>query len=357
MMREWTGPRPAWGRSPGGGATMTKALDEIRRVFTEGTLAGLSDGQLLERFAARGDGEAFAAIVARHGAMVLSVCRSSLGPRDAADAEDAFQATFLVLVRRAGSFPVHGSLAGWLYRVARRVARQARVEASRRRARERAAAGRREAGRPHDPARDETPPPGPPGAGPPARAVSDADPALRPPRPDAATRRPRPSAARPARSRGGWPGPGSGSANGSPAAGWTPRRPGPRRWRCRPRTSRGSSGARPTRRSWPPAGRWSPRRPPRCWRRGPRAASSRRGSRRPWAPDRPGGGGRGDGRPRPPDRPRPPRRPAAGPRRPRPRRPRRPRPSRGRRSTPTTPPPPTSSPARSSTPTASRSTA
>ena len=76
--------------------------------------------------------------------MVLSVCRSTLGLRDASDAEDAFQATFLVLVRRAGSFPLHGSLSGWLYRVARRVARQARLEASRRRTRERAAAGRRE---------------------------------------------------------------------------------------------------------------------------------------------------------------------------------------------------------------------
>src|SRR6516165_5631844 len=122
---------------------MRKALDEIGRVFTEGTLAGLSDGQLLERFATRGDDEAFAAIVARHGAMVRSVCRSTLGPRDA-DAEDAFQATFLVLARRAGSFPLHGSLGGWLYRVARRAARQARVEAARRRRRERAAAGRRE---------------------------------------------------------------------------------------------------------------------------------------------------------------------------------------------------------------------
>src|SRR5262245_1330297 len=136
-----------------GGAPMRKALDEIYRVFAEGTLAGLSDGQLLERFAARGDGEALAAIVARHGEMVLSVCRSPLGPRDASDAEDAFQATFLVLVRRAGSFPLHGSLGGWLYRVARRAARQARVEASRRRRRERAAAGRREDGRPHDPDR------------------------------------------------------------------------------------------------------------------------------------------------------------------------------------------------------------
>ena len=50
---------------------MWKAQDEICRVFTEGTLAGLSDGQLLERFATRADDEAFAAIVARHGAMVL----------------------------------------------------------------------------------------------------------------------------------------------------------------------------------------------------------------------------------------------------------------------------------------------
>ncbi len=134
---------------------MTTVRDEIRRLFGEGTVAGLSDGQLLERFAVRGDGDAFAAIVARHGTMVLSVCRSVLGPRDEADAEDAFQATFLVLVRRAGSFPLHGSLAGWLYRVARWVARQARIEASRRRARERIAAVRGEVEPPHDPARDE----------------------------------------------------------------------------------------------------------------------------------------------------------------------------------------------------------
>jgi len=80
---------------------MTKARDEIRRLFTDGTLAGLSDGQLLERFTTHGDGEAFAVIVARHGRVVLAACRSSLGPCNAADAEDALQATFLVLVRRA----------------------------------------------------------------------------------------------------------------------------------------------------------------------------------------------------------------------------------------------------------------
>ena len=75
---------------------MTTALDEIRHLFTEGTLAGLSDGELLERFAVRRDGEAFAAIVARHGAMVLSVCRSTLGRGDVSGAEDAFQATILL---------------------------------------------------------------------------------------------------------------------------------------------------------------------------------------------------------------------------------------------------------------------
>ena len=131
-----------------------RAPDELSRLFGEGTLAGLTDGQLLERYVEQGDGEAFAAIVARHGAMVLSVCRSSLGPLDASNAEDVFQATFLVLARRAGSIAVQGSLAGWLYRVARRTARQARNEAIRRRNRERAAAGREETP-PHDPSRSE----------------------------------------------------------------------------------------------------------------------------------------------------------------------------------------------------------
>jgi RNA polymerase sigma factor (sigma-70 family) len=133
---------------------MTKTLDQIGRLFGEGTLAGLSDGELLERFASRGDGEAFEAIVTRHGPLVLSACRSALGPRDRGEADDTFQATFIILARRAGTFPLHGSLAGWLYRVSRRVARQARLGASRRRAREQAVAGRVR-GRsepPHDPA-------------------------------------------------------------------------------------------------------------------------------------------------------------------------------------------------------------
>jgi RNA polymerase sigma factor (sigma-70 family) len=132
---------------------MIRYRDEIRRLFSEGSVAGLSDFQLLERFVSRGDGEAFAAIVARHGVMVLAACRTGLGTFDGA--EDAFQATFLVLARRAGSFPFQGSLAGWLYRVARRVSRQARIEATRRVARERKSAIRSEAGPTFDPASEE----------------------------------------------------------------------------------------------------------------------------------------------------------------------------------------------------------
>ena len=103
----------------GGGA----ALRHVRTLYTLGAVGGLTDGQLLERFATR-DGEAaelaFAALVERHGPMVLRVCRSVL--RDAHDAQDAFQATFLVLVRRAGSIRKRDSLASWLHGVAYRTA-------------------------------------------------------------------------------------------------------------------------------------------------------------------------------------------------------------------------------------------
>ncbi len=110
------------------------AAGDIRRLFDEGTVAGLDDVQLLERFAARGDGPAFASLVARHGPMVLGVCRGVL--KDPHDAEDAFQATFLVLVRKAGSLSGVRSLGGWLYRVAYRVALEANARSVRRRRRE-----------------------------------------------------------------------------------------------------------------------------------------------------------------------------------------------------------------------------
>ena len=84
---------------------------QIQSLFAAGTLSGLSDRELLDRFLARGDTVAemaFAVLVERHGPMVLGVCRRILG--DPHDAEDAFQATFLVLVKRAHSVRVDGSL-------------------------------------------------------------------------------------------------------------------------------------------------------------------------------------------------------------------------------------------------------
>jgi RNA polymerase sigma factor (sigma-70 family) len=103
---------------------------QIGRLFGAGTVAGLSEGQLLDRFIAGRDDDAFEAIVARHGPMVLSVCRALL--RDPNDVDDAFQAVFLVLVRRAGSLRQRDRLGNWLYGVAHRVARRARSEATRR---------------------------------------------------------------------------------------------------------------------------------------------------------------------------------------------------------------------------------
>ena len=114
------------------------ALRQIQSLYTAGTCSGLTDGQLLERYMA-GRGEradaAFAALVERHGSMVLRICRAVL--RDEHDAEDAFQATFLVLARRAGSIRHHGSLGSWLFGVAGRVAQCARSGAARRRWHER----------------------------------------------------------------------------------------------------------------------------------------------------------------------------------------------------------------------------
>lgn len=93
-----------------------------------------SDGQLLERFVSNRDGEAFALLMQRYGPLVLGTCRRLL--YDTHAAEDAFQATFLVLVRRAAGLRRHGSLAGWLYGVAYRIAVRARVHSARRHSRE-----------------------------------------------------------------------------------------------------------------------------------------------------------------------------------------------------------------------------
>jgi RNA polymerase sigma factor (sigma-70 family) len=106
---------------------------DLRVLFGMGTLTGLTDGQLLERFATHGDeaGEsAFAALMDRHGPMVLRVCGGLL--RDPNDAEDAFQATFLVLARKARSLRVRDTLGPWLYGVAHRVATRALSDRARR---------------------------------------------------------------------------------------------------------------------------------------------------------------------------------------------------------------------------------
>jgi RNA polymerase sigma factor (sigma-70 family) len=120
----------------------------LRTLFHVGTLSGLTDGQLLDRFAAGRGGRAgseadtdteaeaaFTALVERHGPMVLGVCRAVLGDRH--DAEDACQATFLVLAHQAGLIRRRDSVASWLYGVARRVALRARRRAARRRELER----------------------------------------------------------------------------------------------------------------------------------------------------------------------------------------------------------------------------
>lgn len=97
-----------------------------------------ADGSLLARFAADRSETAFRTLMGRHGPLVLGVCRRVLG--DAHEAEDVFQATFLVLARKAGKLQRQRSLASWLYTVAHNLAVDARLAASRRRQRERDAA-------------------------------------------------------------------------------------------------------------------------------------------------------------------------------------------------------------------------
>ncbi len=98
--------------------------DQLSLLYNLGAAGTLTDGQLLDRFLARNDPAAseaaFTALVERHGAMVLSICRQLLG--DPHDAHDAFQATFLVLVSKAGSIRKRESVGGWLFGIARRVA-------------------------------------------------------------------------------------------------------------------------------------------------------------------------------------------------------------------------------------------
>jgi RNA polymerase sigma factor (sigma-70 family) len=104
-------------------------LSRIRRALLVGEV-GLTDGELLGSFVTRRDDAAFAALVRRHGPMVLGVCRRVL--RDPQDAEDAFQAVFLVLVRKAASLRQRELVGNWVYGVAHRTALEARSMRARR---------------------------------------------------------------------------------------------------------------------------------------------------------------------------------------------------------------------------------
>src|ERR1700676_2033871 len=105
----------------------------LRRLLGPASAGGLSDEHLLERFVAWRDEAAFEVLVWRHGPLVLGVCRHVL--RHQQDAEDAFQAPFLVLVRKASSIGKREAVGSWLYRVAYRVALRAKLHAGKRAAR------------------------------------------------------------------------------------------------------------------------------------------------------------------------------------------------------------------------------
>jgi RNA polymerase sigma factor (sigma-70 family) len=123
-------------------------LRHLRSVLEGETTRGLTDAQLLRRFAAGREESALAALMQRHGRLVWGVCRHLL-PREQ-DAEDAFQATFLVLARRAGSIRKHEAVGSFLYGVAYRVAMKARQGARQRQARERQAPARSQEQAPSD---------------------------------------------------------------------------------------------------------------------------------------------------------------------------------------------------------------
>src|ERR1700676_2332302 len=112
---------------------MTTVIRRLRRAVSLRDGADLTDGQLLAAFLGREE-EAFEVLVRRYGRMVLGVCRRVLG--NSHDAEDAFQATFLVFLRKAASLRQRELLGNWLYGVAYRTALEAKAARARRRAKE-----------------------------------------------------------------------------------------------------------------------------------------------------------------------------------------------------------------------------
>jgi RNA polymerase sigma factor (sigma-70 family) len=112
-----------------------RVIEHLRRAVLLRDEAACTDGQLLERFLRQRDAAAFAALVHRHASMVWGVCRRLLPMHQ--DAEDAFQATFVVLVRKASSITPRDQVGNWLHGVAQRIALSARAGLARRRSRER----------------------------------------------------------------------------------------------------------------------------------------------------------------------------------------------------------------------------
>lgn len=127
---------------------LSPVLRYIRKVVDLPASAQLTDSQLLDRFVRHRNEAAFSALVERHGPMVMGICRRLLC--NSHDAEDAFQATFLVLVRRAEAIGDPDLLANWLYGVAFRTAAKAKADVLRRRAREGQAASNHQANAPRD---------------------------------------------------------------------------------------------------------------------------------------------------------------------------------------------------------------
>jgi RNA polymerase sigma factor (sigma-70 family) len=119
-------------------ATLLGCLQRLRTAMAAETLAALPEAALLDRFLSTHEEAAFQALLLRHGPMVLRVCRRTLSAEE--DAEDAFQATFLIQARQARAIRKRESLANWLHGVAYRVARDARKSRQRRRTHEAAAA-------------------------------------------------------------------------------------------------------------------------------------------------------------------------------------------------------------------------
>src|SRR2546423_1479225 len=110
------------------------AMSRAIRAAVKLEWSAVTDGELLRRYAEGGDQEAFAAVVRRHSGIVLGVCRRALASTQ--DAEDAAQATFLILARKARSGRWQPSVVNWLFTTARKVARDAGRTARRRMARE-----------------------------------------------------------------------------------------------------------------------------------------------------------------------------------------------------------------------------